>query len=84
MNPQQQSAMSTDSDHNSTTDDDESLTDDSILPNPTPANLMEIKNFFEALTTADREIQQKLRQYIADEVRSNLPVYINYMLFGLS
>jgi len=84
MNPPQPSATPAAIGHDSTTDDDETLTDDLILPNPTTANLMLIKDFLEVMTTAHRETQQELRQYIVDEVCSNLPVHIIYMLFGLS
>lgn len=84
MNLQQQSATPVAIDHDSTTDDDETLTDDLILPNPTTANLMLIKDFLEVMETAHRETQQELHQYIVDEVCSNLPVHINYMLFELS
>ncbi|KAG9071006.1 Platinum sensitivity protein [Linnemannia hyalina] len=67
MKSQQQSATPMNIDHDSTANNYETLTDDSILPNPTTANLVDIKHFLEAMTTADREIQQELRQYIVDK-----------------
>ncbi|KAF9340990.1 Platinum sensitivity protein [Linnemannia elongata] len=67
MNVQQQSATPVAIDHDSTADDDETLTDDLILPNPTTANLMLIKDFLEVMETAHRETQQELHQYIVDE-----------------
>ncbi|KAF8947793.1 SET and MYND domain-containing protein 3 [Haplosporangium gracile] len=63
-NPQKQSAIPMDIDDDSTSDDDNTVADDSILPDPTMDDLMDIKEFLEAMTTADREIQQELHQYI--------------------
>ncbi|KAF8942505.1 Platinum sensitivity protein [Haplosporangium gracile] len=48
-------------------DDDDMGEDDSILSDPTIANIMGIKEFLEPISTADREVQQKFNQYIVEE-----------------
>lgn len=80
MNLQQHSATPTDIDHDYTSDDDETLTDDSILPNPTMANVMDIKEFLEDISTADREAQQELNQCIVDEVGYHLSMPVSCSL----